>query len=90
MPPVGGDDWVEILWEGDISVYVGSLRMLLAMKLYANRGRRDTEDIEFLLGACDVTSLESNWSPEKTAAAVSSQDVSRARIIAIFGEVSTT
>ena len=58
MPPVGGDDWVEILWEGDISVYVGSLRMLLAMKLYANRGRRGTEDIEFLLGACDVTSLE--------------------------------
>ncbi len=58
VPPVGGDDWVEILWEGDISVYVGSLRMLLAMKLYANRGRRDTEDIEFLLGACDVTSLE--------------------------------
>ena len=57
VPPVGGEDWVEILREGDLSVCVGSVRMLLAMKLYANRGRRDTEDIEFLLEACDVTSL---------------------------------
>lgn len=58
VPPVGEADWVEILREGEFSVAVGSARMLLAMKLYANRGRRDTEDIEFLLEACDVTSLE--------------------------------
>ena len=32
--------------------------MLLAMKLRANRGVRDRDDIEFLLKECGVTSLE--------------------------------
>jgi hypothetical protein len=32
--------------------------MLLAMKLLANRGIRDRDDIEFLLSACDVKSLD--------------------------------
>ena len=27
------------------------------MKLRANRGRRDTDDIEYLLGRCDVNSV---------------------------------
>jgi hypothetical protein len=44
--------------EGDVAIYIGSIEMLLAMKLLANRGRRDTSDIEFLLGRCQVTSLE--------------------------------
>ena len=58
VPPVGAEDWIEVLREGDVAVSIGSVEMLLAMKLYANRGRRDTEDIEYLLGACRVTSLE--------------------------------
>jgi hypothetical protein len=32
--------------------------MLLAMKLRANRGRRDTDDIEYLLGRCAVNSVQ--------------------------------
>ena len=58
VPPVGMEDWTEIFREGDLSVSVGSAAMLLAMKLRANRGRRDTEDIEYLLSVCGVTSLE--------------------------------
>ncbi len=58
VPPVGSEDWVELIREGDLTVSIASAELLLAMKLYANRGRRDTEDIEYLLGACGVTSLE--------------------------------
>ena len=57
VPPVGADDWVEVDRVGDVSVSLGSPQMLLAMKLYANRGVRDTEDIEYLLGVCEITSL---------------------------------
>ena len=57
VPPVGAEDWVEIHRVGDVSVSIGSPEMLLAMKLYANRGIRDTEDIEYLLGVCEITSL---------------------------------
>ena len=32
--------------------------MLLAMRLRANRGRRDTDDIEYILGRCDVNSVK--------------------------------
>jgi len=32
--------------------------MLLAMKLRANRGRRDTDDIEYLLARCEVISVQ--------------------------------
>jgi hypothetical protein len=58
VPLVGLEDWHEVLREGDVAVYVGSAQMLLAMKLFANRGRRDTTDIEFLLEKCQITSLE--------------------------------
>lgn len=58
VPPVGAEDWIEVLREGEVAVSIGSAEMLLAMKLYANRGRRDTEDIDYRLGACRVTSLE--------------------------------
>lgn len=58
VPPVGSEDWVELIREGDLTVSIASAELLLAIKLYANRGRRDTEDIEYLLGACGVTSLE--------------------------------
>jgi hypothetical protein len=58
VPLVGLSDWHEIFRVGDVTVSVGSVLMLLAMKLRANRGRRDTDDIEYLLGECGVTSVE--------------------------------
>lgn len=58
VPLVGLEDWREVFSDGNVSVSIGSLEMLLAMKLYANRGTRDTEDIEFLLERCEITSLE--------------------------------
>ena len=58
IPPVGPSDWVEILRRGDVTVAIGSVQMLLAMKLLANRGVRDSDDIAFLLAACNVTSVD--------------------------------
>ncbi len=58
VPLVGLEDWQEVFREGDVAIYVGSIEMLLAMKLLANRGRRDTTDIEFLLDRCQIKSLE--------------------------------
>ena len=57
VPLVGLEDWIEIFREDEFTVSIGSPEMLLAMKLLANRGRRDTPDIEFLLEACGITSL---------------------------------
>jgi hypothetical protein len=58
IPPVGPDDWVEVIRRGDVRVSIGSVHMLLAMKLRANRGIRDSDDITFLLAACNVKSLD--------------------------------
>ena len=58
IPPVGPDDWREVIRRGDVRVSIGSVEMLLAMKLRANRGVRDSDDIQFLLDACDVKSLD--------------------------------
>ena len=58
VPPVGPEDWIEVHRTGEVSVSIGSVQMLLAMKLLANRGIRDSADIEFLLEACKVRSLE--------------------------------
>jgi hypothetical protein len=58
IPPVGPEDWVEVIRRGDVRVSVGSVHMLLAMKLLANRGVRDSDDIAFLLEACDVKTLD--------------------------------
>ena len=57
IPPVGSDDWVEVFRRGNVTVSIGSVQMLLAMKLLANRGIRDSDDIDFLLEACGVRSL---------------------------------
>jgi len=56
IPLVGLDDWNEIFRVG--GVCVGSVQMLLAMKLRASRGRRDTEAIGCLLQRCEVTFLD--------------------------------
>ncbi|MEZ5117187.1 MAG: DUF6036 family nucleotidyltransferase [Candidatus Nanopelagicales bacterium] len=58
VPPVGSEDWIPLMRMGDVVVSLGSAPMLLAMKLSANRGRRDAADIDFLLDACNVTSVE--------------------------------
>lgn len=57
LPPVGVEDWTEVIRRGEVTVSIGSVRMLLAMKLLANRGVRDSDDIAFLLDACQVRSL---------------------------------
>ncbi len=51
------DDW-EVGIEGDgVVVRVARAELLLAMKLLAGRGRRDSGDIDRLLDACDITTL---------------------------------
>jgi hypothetical protein len=57
VPLVGPEDWVEVFRHGHVSVSIGSVRMLLAMKLLANRGVRDSDDIGFLLSECGVESV---------------------------------
>jgi len=57
LPPVGPADWIEVIRRGDVIVSIGSVQMLLAMKLLANRGIRDSNDIDFLLEACGVESV---------------------------------
>lgn len=57
IPPVGLEDWSEVIRHGNVTVSIGSVQMLLAMKLLANRGVRDRDDIAFLLDACEVSSL---------------------------------
>jgi hypothetical protein len=42
VPFVGQDEWTELFTEGPITVFVASAPMLLAMKLAANRGLRDS------------------------------------------------
>lgn len=58
VPPVGLEDWVEVMSQGRVTVSIGSVRMLLAMKLRANRGIRDSDDISFLLKACGIESID--------------------------------
>jgi len=43
---------------GSVEVVVADERTLLAMKMRASRGRRDEADIEFLLGKCQITSVD--------------------------------
>jgi hypothetical protein len=41
---------------GTVEIVAADERTMLAMKLRASRGRRDEEDIEFLLGRCGINS----------------------------------
>jgi Nucleotidyltransferase of unknown function (DUF6036) len=58
VPFVGPEAWVEVFSEGEVTVSVGRPEMLLAMKLAANRGRRDGDDIAALLDICEITSVD--------------------------------
>ena len=49
--PLGGERrWDPVVREDAVIVEVASAEMLLVMKLNAGRGRRDSDDIEYLLG----------------------------------------
>lgn len=58
VPFVGLHDWVEVFRDGDVSVSVARAELLLAMKLAADRGRRDADDITALLDICGITSVD--------------------------------
>lgn len=58
IPPVGAEDWIEVVCEGSVTISIGSPQVLLAMKLHANRGRCDADDIDYLLGVCRVTTVQ--------------------------------
>lgn len=51
-------DWKLLASLGQSSIYVARPKLLLCMKLRANRGRRDSADIERLLRICKVTSVD--------------------------------
>jgi hypothetical protein len=50
-------DWLEVMRVGETSLLVAKPHLLLAMKLRANRGLRDASDIEVLLSACKISSM---------------------------------
>lgn len=47
-------EWEPLYDDGEVSVWVASARMLLAMKLRASRPGRDDDDIANLLAICEV------------------------------------
>ena len=51
-------DWKLLIEDHGVVVCIAGPRLLLAMKLLAGRGRRDEPDIERLLDACAITSLD--------------------------------
>jgi hypothetical protein len=51
-------DWKLLLEDHGVVVCIAGPRLLLAMKLLAGRGRRDQADIDLLLEALGVTSME--------------------------------
>jgi predicted nucleotidyltransferase len=49
-------DWRPVVKVGTVEIVAADERTMLAMKMRASRGRRDEEDIEFLLGKCHIGS----------------------------------
>jgi hypothetical protein len=50
-------DWTIRAEEGGVVILVARQELLLAMKLRAGRGRRDSDDIDRLLDACGISSV---------------------------------
>jgi hypothetical protein len=58
VPFINPNEWVELFHDGDVTVSTAPAKMLLAMKLKSNRGRRDADDIGRLLAICRINSVE--------------------------------
>ncbi|MEN9711590.1 MAG: hypothetical protein RL441_1582 [Actinomycetota bacterium] len=58
VPFVDGSQWVLLKSVGGAELWVASTEMLLAMKLRANRGTRDSTDIESLLSVLEIKTVE--------------------------------
>jgi len=58
IPLVGDPQWHDLIARGEVLVQVAAPAMLLAMKLRASRGRRDADDIDFLLERCGIESID--------------------------------
>jgi hypothetical protein len=58
FPTFKEPDWRPVFKVGTVEVVVADERTLLAMKMRASRGRRDEVDIEFLLQACRVSTVD--------------------------------
>jgi len=52
------DDWTNLDVRDGVAIRVASAQLLLAMKLFAARGRRDSQDIDRLLDACAIQDAE--------------------------------
>lgn len=50
--------WQEYFNEGSITVQIATAEFLLALKLNADRGRRDRPDIEKLIQICELTTIQ--------------------------------
>jgi transposase len=60
IPLVAPGHWRHLFRDGGVTVSTAPARMLLAMKLKANRGRRDAEDIARLLAVCKVKTVRAS------------------------------
>ena len=49
--------WQEYFNDGSITVQIATAEFLLALKLNADRGRRDRPDIEKLIQICELTTI---------------------------------
>lgn len=54
----GPEDWMAFDVREGVEVRIAAAPLLLAMKLRAARGRRDSADIDLLLDACEITTAE--------------------------------
>ncbi len=52
------DDWTAFAVRDGIEIRIASARLLLAMKLRAARGRRDSADIDLLLDECGIETVD--------------------------------
>lgn len=57
-PMYPAPEWTVLIERGDARVLVGNPRLLLAMKIKANRPNRDFGDVETLLGVCGMTTYD--------------------------------
>lgn len=57
LPKQTNEDWIEFQESGGVRIVVASAPLLLAMKMQAVRGDRDTADIFALLELCHVSTV---------------------------------